>query len=94
MFWSRIAGIYDLIENVYNGKANRRTTGYVASLMEKDDRVLECACGTGMFSVEIAPRVKELTATDFSPVRPGVISCFTVSSFLYLQMGWLIIYDC
>ena len=66
MFWSRIAGIYDLIENVYNGKANRRTTGYVASLMEKDDRVLECACGTGMFSVEIAPRVKELTATDFS----------------------------
>ena len=31
MFWSRIAGIYDLIENVYNGKANRQTTDYVAS---------------------------------------------------------------
>lgn len=66
MFWSRIAGIYDLIENVYNGKANRRTTGYVASLMNEGDRVLECACGTGMFSVKIAPRVKELTATDFA----------------------------
>ena len=66
MFWSRIAAVYDLIENVYNGKANARTTDYVASLMDKDDRVLECACGTGMFSVKIAPRVKELTATDFS----------------------------
>ena len=66
MFWSRIAGVYDLIENVYNGKANRRTTDYVASLMEEDDLVLECACGTGMFSVKIAPRVKELVATDFS----------------------------
>ena len=66
MFWSRIAGIYDLIENIYNGKANARTTDYVASLMDKDDRVLECACGTGMFSVKIAPNVRELTATDFS----------------------------
>ncbi len=66
MFWSRIAWIYDLIENIYNGKANRQTTDYVASLMSKDDSVLECACGTGMFSVKIAPRVKQLTATDFS----------------------------
>jgi ubiquinone/menaquinone biosynthesis C-methylase UbiE len=66
MFWSRIAGVYDLIETVYNGKANARTTDYVASLMDKDDRVLECACGTGMFSVKIAPRVRALTATDFS----------------------------
>lgn len=66
MFWSRIAGVYDLIENTYNGKANARTTYYVASLMSGDDRVLECACGTGMFSVKIAPRVKELVATDFA----------------------------
>lgn len=66
MFWSRIAGVYDLIENIYNGKANARTTDYVASLMSEDDRVLECACGTGMFSVKIAPRVKELVATDFA----------------------------
>lgn len=66
MFWSRIAGVYDLIENIYNGKANARTTEYVASLMDKDDSVLECACGTGMFSVKIAPRVRQLTATDFA----------------------------
>ena len=66
MFWSKISGVYDLVENIYNGKANARTTGYVASLMDKDDKVLECACGTGMFSVKIAPRVNALTATDFS----------------------------
>lgn len=66
MFWSRIAGVYDLVETVYNGKANARTTDYVASLMEEKDKVLECACGTGMFSVKIAPRAAELTATDFS----------------------------
>lgn len=66
MFWSKIAGVYDLVENAYNGKANARTTDYVASLMTGDDKVLECACGTGMFSVKIAPRVKELTATDLA----------------------------
>ena len=66
MFWSRIAGVYDLIETIYNGKANARTTDYVASLMDKEDKVLECACGTGMFSVKIAPRVKSLVATDFA----------------------------
>lgn len=66
MFWSKISGVYDLIENIYNGKANARTTDYVASLMDKDDKVLECACGTGMFSVKIAPCVKSLTVTDFS----------------------------
>ncbi len=66
MFWSKIAGVYDLIEKVYNGKVNTDTAEYVASLMDKDDKVLECACGTGIFSVKIAPAVKELTATDFA----------------------------
>lgn len=66
MFWSRIAGVYDLIESVYNGKTNRKTTDYVASLMDANDSVLECACGTGMFSVKIAPKVNWLTATDFA----------------------------
>lgn len=66
MFWDRISGVYDAVENIYNGKANRRTTDYVASLMDKDDKVLECACGTGMFSVKIAPCVNSLTATDFA----------------------------
>ena len=40
MFWSKIAGVYDLVENVYNGKANARTTDYVASLMAGDDKAV------------------------------------------------------
>ncbi|MBO7449006.1 MAG: methyltransferase domain-containing protein [Clostridiales bacterium] len=66
MFWSRIAGVYDLVETIYNKKANVAATDYVASLMDKDDSVLECACGTGMFSVKMAPNVERLTATDLS----------------------------
>ena len=46
MFWSRIAGVYDLIENIYNGKANARTTDYVASLMSENDRM---ACDVAVF---------------------------------------------
>ncbi len=66
MFWNKIARIYDLVEKIYNGKTNAATTDYVASLMDKDDVVIECACGTGMFSVKMAPGVRSLTATDFS----------------------------
>ena len=66
MFWNKIAGVYDLVEMIYNKKVNVAVTDYVASLMNKDDSVLECACGTGMFSAKIAPNVERLIATDFS----------------------------
>lgn len=64
MFWNRISGIYDLIENTFNGKVNRDAVQYVASLVGSEDIVLECACGTGMFSVEVAKKCSQLTATD------------------------------
>ena len=66
MFWNRISGIYDFVENTFNGKVNRDIAQYVANLMDSDDVVLECGCGTGMFSVKIAPRCKCITATDFA----------------------------
>lgn len=66
MFWDKAAGLYDLFENVYNGEVNRKLSEAVADLMEPTDRVLECACGTGMISKRIAPKCKELIATDFS----------------------------
>lgn len=66
MFWDKAAGLYDLFENVYNGKVNRELSERVAEMMETTDRVLECACGTGMISKRIAPKCKELIATDFS----------------------------
>ena len=66
MFWNRISGIYDFVENTFNGKVNRDIAQYVANLMDSNDVVLECGCGTGMFSVEIAKRCKNITATDFA----------------------------
>lgn len=66
MFWDKVAGLYDLFENIYNGKVNRQLCKEVADLMEKSDRVLECACGTGMLTKSIAPRCKGVIATDFS----------------------------
>ncbi len=66
MFWNRISGIYDFVENTFNGKVNRDIAQYVANQIDADDNVLECACGTGMFSLPIAKRCKRLTATDFA----------------------------
>jgi len=66
MFWNRISGIYDFVENTFNGKVNKDIVQYVANQIDADDNVLECACGTGMFSLPIAKRCKRLTATDFA----------------------------
>lgn len=49
----------DIFENIYNGKVNRELVRRVAQLMDKDDRVLECACGTGMISKAIAIITKD-----------------------------------
>ncbi|MBQ8975532.1 MAG: methyltransferase domain-containing protein [Oscillospiraceae bacterium] len=66
MFWDAVAGVYDLFGNIYNRKADRELCDLVASQIGEMDRVLECACGTGMISLAIAPRCAELIATDFS----------------------------
>ena len=65
MFWDKIAGVYDLFGNVYNGKVNRKLCTLISKNIYKSDVVLECACGTGMISEAIAPVCKSLTATDF-----------------------------
>ena len=67
MFWDRIAGVYDLFVNVVNRKTHRALRRIVAELIGPEDRVLECACGTGLLTEVIAGRCKALTATDFAP---------------------------
>lgn len=66
MFWDKISGLYDFFETVYNGKVYRGLGERVAGEIGQDDIVLECACGTGAISRYIAPRCRQLIATDFS----------------------------
>ena len=51
MFWDKISPLYDIFENVYNGKVYAGTGKMVAELIDPSDEVLECACGTGAISI-------------------------------------------
>ncbi len=67
MFWDNVAGVYDLFVNVVNRKTHKALRSIVEGLIEPEDDVLECACGTGLLSKVIAKKCRTLTATDFSP---------------------------
>lgn len=66
MFWDKISSLYDLFETVYNGKVYQGLGKKVTEKIGQNDIVLECACGTGAISKYIAPKCKQLIATDFS----------------------------
>ena len=66
MFWDKVAGVYDIFVNVINRKTHKQLKKIVRNLIEPCDIVLECACGTGLLSAVIAPKCRQLTATDFS----------------------------
>lgn len=66
MFWDKVSGVYDLFETVYNGKVYQGLGKKVAEIIGQNDIVLECACGTGAISKYLAPRCRQLIATDFS----------------------------
>lgn len=67
MFWNKVAGMYDGFIKLMNKSATVRLQDEMASLLSPGDRVLECACGTGLLTVAMAPRCASLTATDNSP---------------------------
>ena len=81
MFWDKVAGVYDVFADVYNGKVNRVMCRVVSEQIGKEDRVLECACGTGLITTCIAPLCKEVVATDFSE---GLRWIFFVSAVISL----------
>ena len=66
MFWDSVAGVYDLFVNVVNRRTHVALRRIVAGLIQPGDRVLECACGTGLLTGVIAQRCARLTATDFA----------------------------
>ncbi len=66
MFWDRVAGVYDVFVNVINRETHQKLKKIVSGLIGPEDMVLECACGTGLLSAVIAPKCRQLTATDLS----------------------------
>ncbi len=66
MFWDRVAWVYDVFAKGINRKANKALCATVEKLIAPSDTVLECACGTGLLSGVIAPKCRQLVATDFS----------------------------
>lgn len=64
-FWDEIAGVYDLVERA-NKKANTEALRQVRELVPQWSSVLECAAGTGEFSLAVAERAGSVTCTDLS----------------------------
>ncbi len=64
-FWDRVAGLYDLFE-WSNRKVNAAARTRVEELVPDGARVLDCAAGTGEFSLAAAKRAKSVLCTDQS----------------------------
>ena len=71
MFWDNVAWVYDIFVHVINRKTHKQLKQIISGLMEPDDNVLECACGTGMLTEVMAENCAHVTATDFSEKMLG-----------------------
>ena len=87
MFWDRVAGVYDIFVNIINRKTHQKLKRIVSDLIEPDDTVLECACGTGLLSAVIAEKCRKLTATDFSEkmLKKAEKNCRVFRNITYAQ---------
>ena len=64
-FWDRWAGLYDLAQRA-NSKVNREMVRAAAARIPAGADVLDCAAGTGTFSMAAAPRAARVLCTDLS----------------------------
>lgn len=64
-FWDRVAGLYDLAE-WSNRRVNAAARKRVGELVPAGARVLDCAAGTGEFSLAAARRAGSVLCTDQS----------------------------
>ena len=64
-FWDRWARFYDLAERS-NRRVNRAAAVRVGALIPPGARVLDCAAGTGEFSLAAAGRASSVLCTDLS----------------------------
>ena len=87
MFWDKVAGVYDIFVNIINKKTHKELKDVVAKEIYESDSVLECACGTGLLTTVIAPRCKNLVATDFSSnmIKHAKKNCKKFSNVTFSQ---------
>ena len=87
MFWDKVAGVYDVFVNVINRKTHQKLKTIVSGLIGPEDAVLECACGTGLLSAVIAPKCRQLTATDYSEkmLKKAEKNCRIFHNIMYAQ---------
>ena len=64
-FWQRYAPIYSLLMKSVN-KSYDEIGIRIMHYLKKDMKVLELACGTGMFTFRLADKVKRWEATDYA----------------------------
>ena len=69
-FWDRVAGLYDLFE-WSNRRVNAAARARVAALIPAGARVLDCAAGTGLFTLAVAERAGSVLCTDQSEAMLG-----------------------
>lgn len=69
-FWDRVAWLYDL-SHWSNRQVNDDATARVRALVPAGSRVLDCAAGTGEFSLAAAKRAGSVLCTDQSEAMLG-----------------------
>jgi ubiquinone/menaquinone biosynthesis C-methylase UbiE len=72
-FWERNARRYDRVTTGFFGRPLPRALELTASAVSGAERVLEVAAGTGLMTAAIAPRVRHLTAADYSESMLAVL---------------------
>lgn len=65
-FWDRRAAVYDAQVGTCYEEAYRKTAEHFRRYLEKDDAVLDFACGTGIVTLAVAPSVKSIRGIDIS----------------------------
>ncbi len=64
-FWDRFAFAYDTFQAL-NRRAYTEMLTQITARVRPDSRVLECAAGTGVISLALAPHARRVTCTDLS----------------------------
>jgi ubiquinone/menaquinone biosynthesis C-methylase UbiE len=64
-FWDFCAPVYDLVQTI-NGKTFAGVVQAVREFTPADANVLECAAGTGVISIALANKAKQILCTDMS----------------------------